>query len=1004
MELEYTNFILLPVFGFFISFIITIFSAVQRKGLLTTTFSILMTSVTLWLLATVFEYASIAPEVKFLWVKIEYIFIICLPVCWFVFTATYTGRQSYIKPRFLLFLIIIPVITLVLVWTNQMHNLVWQGYTVASVNDLSLVATDKNIWFWIHSVYSYLLLFSGTYFLLYHFISADNIHRRQAGSLLIGALIPWVSNIIFLILSGKMKLTIDPTPLSFCLTGIIFFFSITQLRLLDLLPIARDAIIRSMDDSVFVLDIGNRVVDSNPAAIGLISAIGVPEQNLIGSPIDRVLPQVADILTGITDRNLTLQFDFTCEQESGTHYFSASLSPVKDSIQQKGNLLIIRDATRQVLSDEIEREKVRLEIEVRERARTENILRESEERYRTIFESANDIHIIIDRAGYILDINERVHDVIGYERGDFIGQHINDFIPMIPIDMQTKFQNFFTNVSAGETEQPLVVTIYKRDRTASEIEFNAVPIFKDNKVHSVFAIARDLTGRRAAEKALLRLATAIEQSADAVMITDTSGAIQYVNPAFEQITGYNSQEVNGKTPRILKSGKHDDNFYLDLWKTITEGKRWSGNFINCKKDGTLYNERAHISPVFDNTGEITNYVAIKRDVTRELEMENQLRQSQKMEAVGRLAGGVAHDFNNILTVISVCSDMLLNSFEKNDERLSDIEEIVNATERAQSLTRQLLAFSRHQRLESTIINVNSVIKDINKMLSRLIGEDISLELVLNEQLKDVKVDRTGIEQVIINLVVNARDAMPEGGKILITTENIYLSDADVPAIPEANPGDFVRISVTDTGIGMPKEIMEHIFDPFYTTKERGKGTGLGLSTVYGIIRQSGGWINVYSEPDRGASFRIYLPQILGKRENHNRRQNGVANNNIRGEGEQILLVEDEEPIRRITGQMLKDNNYVVCSVASGEEAIDVCKQKQGKFSLIISDVVLPGISGVELAESIHDTYPDLKIVLSSGYADEKSQLGAIERQGYPFVQKPYTTEVLLRIIKDTLSS
>lgn len=1002
MGLEYHNFILLPIAGFLISAVISVLSAVQRKGHLTATFSILMLAVALWLFTSIFEYASTEPAMKFLWVKIEYIFIISLPVHWFIFTAIYTGRRDYVATRFLSLLIIIPVISLALVWTNQWHNLMWSGYTIVNVNGLSHVVTDRNVWFWIHSAYSYILLLAGTFFLFRYYLSADKLRRRQAGSLLIGALVPWVSNITFLILSGAVNFTIDPTPLSFSVTGIIFFFSIAQLRLLDLLPIARDEIIRSLDDGVFVLDTEHRVIDVNPAAIGLVAMIGTSSDNLVGTAVERILPQVSSMLEESAGYQFALQFDFKYEHDSRLRYFSASLLPVKDNIQQKGSLLIVRETTRQVLADEIEREKVRLEIEIREREKTETILRESEERYRTIFESANDIHIVIGNDGHILDINDRVREVIGYKREDFIGTNIKDLSAMIPIDMQARFTEFFIKVSAGNNEPPLVVTIYTRDNKAAEIEFNAVPIFKDGGIKSVFAIARDLTERRAAEKALLRLATAIEQSADAVMITDSTGSIQYANPAFEQITGYPSEEVNGKTPRILKSGRHDDDFYADMWKTICSGMRWSGTFINRKKNGTLYHERTHVSPVFDGSGEIVNFVAIKRDVTRELEMENQLRQSQKMEAVGRLAGGVAHDFNNILTVISVCSDMLKDSLDDKDERMTDVLEIVQATDRAQALTRQLLAFSRHQRLEPVEININVIIKEIHKMLSRLIGEDISLELNLDDSLREIKADRSGIEQVVINLVVNARDAMPEGGKIVIATENIYLSEADVPAIPEGKSGNFARISVTDNGIGMSRETMEHIFDPFFTTKERGKGTGLGLSTVYGIVRQSGGWINVYSEPDKGSSFRIYFPWLTLPENVHSDADNSVAPEDVRGNGERLLLVEDEEPIRRVACQMLKDNNYTVYSAKSAEEAIAVCASEQGNFSLIISDVVLPGLSGVELAEYMNEHFPDIKILLSSGYADEKSQLETIEKKGYPFVQKPYTAGVILRIIKDIL--
>ncbi len=385
-------------------------------------------------------------------------------------------------------------------------------------------------------------------------------------------------------------------------------------------------------------------------------------------------------------------------------------------------------------------------------------------------------------------------------------------------------------------------------------------------------------------------------------------------------------------------------------------------------------------------------------------IQSQLRQSQKMEAVGRLAGGIAHDFNNLLTVITVGSDFLLNDIEEDDPKHQDVVEIKKATERATSLTRQLLAFSRRQVLEMEVLDLNSITSDMDKMLRRLVGEDVQLETILEPKLSPVKADRGSIEQVIMNIVVNARDAMPNGGKITVQTENVTLNEEDSLGILEARPGKFVRLSITDTGTGMDKEIREHIFEPFFTTKGKGKGTGLGLSTVYGIVEQNGGWVNVYSEVGQGSTFKVYLPVCSISSEDKNKLTvETISVEELRGNGERILLVEDEDAIREVARRLLSTNGYLVITAASAEEALTIFEREDGNFHLVLSDVVLPNKSGVELVGQLLALKPELRIVLSSGYADEKAQLSAIREKGYPFIQKPYTTDKLLRSIKENIA-
>jgi len=394
-----------------------------------------------------------------------------------------------------------------------------------------------------------------------------------------------------------------------------------------------------------------------------------------------------------------------------------------------------------------------------------------------------------------------------------------------------------------------------------------------------------------------------------------------------------------------------------------------------------------------------------RYIAHEIErstIEAQLRHTQKMEAIGRLAGGVAHDFNNLLTPITGYSQLLLSRLEDHNPLRKDIEEIKKAAERAASLTRQLLAFSRKQVLQPEVLDLNAVVADMEKLLRRLIGEDIELVTALEPGLESVKADPGQIEQVIMNLAVNARDAMPEGGRLIIKTENVTLDEEHCKVIPEARPGKFVCLSVTDTGVGMDKETLQHIFEPFFTTKEGGKGTGLGLSVVYGIVKQHEGWIDVSSVPGRGATFKVYLPVFYGEREAE--QQEAISWRELQGSGKRILLVEDEAGVRKFATGVLGENGYEVFEAASAKEAMDIFEREKGRFHLVFSDVVLPDKNGLQLVDQLLSRKPGLRILLSSGYTEEKSQWSVIRERGFRFLQKPYALPDLLQAVKEAIET
>jgi PAS domain S-box-containing protein len=496
-----------------------------------------------------------------------------------------------------------------------------------------------------------------------------------------------------------------------------------------------------------------------------------------------------------------------------------------------------------------------------------------------------------------------------------------------------------------------------------------------------------------------RLTTAIEQAAESVIITDAAGAITYVNPAFEQISGYSQAEVIGRSFGFLEDDDLAAFTFEKIWGAIDREGSWCGRLVNKKSDGSHYTVDTTITPVRGENGDTVNYVALQRDITRELQLEQQFHQSQKMEAIGQLAGGVAHDFNNLLTAINGFAELTQFQLEEDDPLQECVGKILFAGKRAADLVRQLLAFSRKQVIQPSVLELNDVVSELDKMLKRIIGEHIQVRTVLPSDLWLVKADPTQIEQIIINLAVNARDAMPSGGQLTLETGNVVLDETYADLHLEAEPGDYVMLAVGDTGVGMSREVAAHIFEPFFTTKEIGKGTGLGLATVYGIVQQSGGHIWVYSEEGQGTTFKVYLPRA--NQQVNGRRSNGQSAALPRGT-ETILLVEDEPAVREIAARSLRGLDYVVLEAADGQAALDRSYEHNGEIQLLLTDIVMPGINGQTLANRLVEHRPGLKTLFMSGYTDSTVESHGVLEPDMPFIQKPFSPGALVRKVREVL--
>lgn len=503
------------------------------------------------------------------------------------------------------------------------------------------------------------------------------------------------------------------------------------------------------------------------------------------------------------------------------------------------------------------------------------------------------------------------------------------------------------------------------------------------------------------EEAQRRLSAAVEQAAEAIVVTDPQGTILYVNPAMERITGYDRASSMSFGLLALSPDGQDTAFYQDLWKMVTAGETWQGRFTDTRSDGSRYTVDLTVTPVRNPAGKIVNYVATLRDVTREVQLEEQFQQAQKMEALGRLASGVAHDFNNLLTVIHLSTRLLQRQLRPEDPLWEYVQRIQEAGERATNLTRQLLSFSRQDVIESQALNLNQVVGDSSRMLQRIIGEDIELITSLADDLWPVKVDPSQMGQAIVNLVVNARDAMPGGGRLSIETANAILDEASAARHVDVRPGQYVLLMVGDSGEGMDEEVKAHLFEPFFTTKRQGQGTGLGLSIVYGIVKQHGGHIEVASQVGQGTIFGIYLPRAREVKDLAPSSPSPAAPSGPLHGTETVLVVEDEEAVRDLAVRVLKACGYQVLVAEGGLMALELSALHEGPIHLLLTDVVMPQMGGPELASRLQDRRPETSVVFMSGYTDE-----AIVQHGLPapgkILSKPFTIEALTHKIRAVL--
>jgi PAS domain S-box-containing protein len=818
-------------------------------------------------------------------------------------------------------------------------------------------------------------------------------------------------------------------------------------------------IITTVPDSLIVVDKDLRIKRVNLSfnkVFGLRpeKAIGIRIVDLLGDNKGKLITELTRLLgTKTVLENFELHYH---SEKLGHRIFNIAARGIivaeNGEEEQKEVLIVIGDISerkraeeelkkyREHLEELVEERTVelrmineRLQKEIEEHKRAEEAVKKERNFSKNIIATVPDSLLVLNKDLEIKSANRTFYERFQIKSERVIGACITDILGdgggRLSVELSRLFgtddmlENFelryqTENIGLSHEAQRLTT----RGERILDITARGIIIAEEEEEEEeLLVVLQDITERKQAEEELRkseekihlaneRLQHLLYSSPTIIYSCKTSGdyGITFISENVFKITGYLSENfIKDQKFWIDHIHPEDREYVLEKKAAILKKEYSAFEYRFRKKDGIYIWLRDNKKLIKDINGVPVEIVGSILNVTEQKqaeealrESEEQLRQSQKMESIGNLAGGIAHDFNNLLTIISGYSQLLSDRLDKNAPLRKNAEKIMKAGKQAASLTRQLLAFSRKQVLEMKVLNLNEIIANEQKMLKRLIGEDIKMEADLAPNLNPVKVDSGQVEQVAMNLVVNARDAMPEGGRITIKTENVTLDKDVCKTIPESSPGEFVRVLVEDTGVGMKKEIIDKIFEPFFTTKKTGKGTGLGLSVVYGIVKQHDGWINVYSEPGQGTTFKIYLPAVSAEIEDETK--GTISLKDIKGSGERILLVEDEDGIREFATNVLRENGYIIFEAANSKEAFDIFMNEDANFDLIFSDVVMPGKSGLQLVDELLSARPELQVLLCSGYSDKKSQWDEIKKRGFRFLQKPYNVVDLLKRIREVL--
>ena len=764
-------------------------------------------------------------------------------------------------------------------------------------------------------------------------------------------------------------------------------------------------ILESSPDAIGIVDRHGKIIKWNKMAV---EQYGYQLETLRGMSAFDLYPDKDELdrmLSELRREGTVRKHEIRMKKNDGTiSDFEISISLLRDNAKAViGSICVARDLSdiKKALTA-LEASHAQLHKEITERKRAEEVLLDSEAQLRQIIDLVPHMIFVKDWDGKYLLVNQGVAESYNTRTSALTGKYHGDFHPDHS-ELQRMLDDDREVMMSGKTKYIPEEAYTDAEGNQRFLQTTKVPFSMIGaKTSAVLGIAIDITERKRAEEERMRLATAIEQAAEAIIISDTNWVINYVNPAFEAMAGYDAKEIIGCHMRLLKGGIHDRDFYRDIRKTLAGGHVWSGRITNRRKDGSLYETEATASPVRNKSGTIINYVSIHRDISRQEKLERDLRQAQKMEAIGTLAGGIAHDFNNILTAIVGHTEIARFTLAQEDPVRRNLDQVLQASARAKDLVKRILAFSRQTEQSHQPLSLVSVVNEAFKLLRPSLPTTIEIrrEIALSPEDGVVFADPTEIHQVLMNLCTNAAHAMRfQGGVLCVKLSGMVVDDLRESPHPDLEPGSYVCLAVSDTGHGIDPAVRERIFDPYFTTKSIGEGTGLGLSVVQGIVRKYGGAVKVHSEQGKGTTFEVFFRSMEKQTPTRTETREALA-----AGAERILFVDDENTLAELGKELFESLGYKVVAETNSLKALETfCADPDG-FDLVITDMTMPSLRGEELAREIIALRPDMPIILCTGYSELINETKAREMGIREFVMKPYSVANFAETIRNVLKT
>jgi len=991
--------------------------------------ALMMLAVTEWSLVAGLEAAAVGQEAKILWSKLEYLGSNSTIVFLLIFAVEYTGRGRWLTRRKMALLWGVPLLNMGMAATNEWHGLVWSDF-VPGLKGSNLLIYHHGPWFWFMMVSVYVYMSVSSLLLIRTVFRSSALHRRQAGALLVAMAVPWIGSIVYILeLSPIPGLNI--IPMSFLLTGLVLVWSIFGFQLLDLVPVARDTLIESMSDGMLVLDLQNRIVDLNPAAQ---SIIGIPVSKAIGQPVAQILGPWQGLVDRFRDKT-EAQAEITLDQDRAQHHYDLRISPLTDRhARLTGRLVVLRDITERKRAEERVERLLKQQIAVNLLALALGETRDTDRIYHTIYKH---IWMLMDAHAFISSSYDSDTQLI---HASYVidARVVLDVAAFPPIPLEEVGHG--TQSQVIHTGKPFYIPDYRKAMERTQIEYGIredgtvvegppPPEEQDESTNSALYVPMKVEGQTIGVMQVQseRLNAYTQEDIDLLSALANVAAIAIQNAKLLEKTHQQAQQVQQIMDTVPEGVLLlDAGGQVILANPVAEGDlsvladAGVGDTITHLGDRPLAELLAHPTkglwhevtvdgpphrvfeviarPMAAEPG-ASGWVLVLRDVTQEREAQQRIQQQERLAAVGQLAAGIAHDFNNLLTAIIGFAEMLQMRAGMPESAKEDLARIVGQGQRAAHLIRQILDFSRKSITQQRPLELVPFLKEAVKFLERTIPESIHivLEMASGEYL--VNANPTQIQQALTNLAVNAQHAMPKGGELQLRLSRFPLKAGEQAPFPGMRPGEWITLSVSDTGVGISPEILSHIFEPFFTTREVGEGTGLGLAQVYGIIKQHQGYIDVESQVGKGTTFVIYLPPLAVREEVPEEK---VPEEIPRGHGQTVLLVEDEPEVLEAGKAILKHLDYRVLTAAHGQQALEVHAEHKDQIALVLSDMVMPEMGGLELYRLLCRRNPAIKMVVMSGYPLGEEGRDPLPQGVLGWVEKPFSVEKLAQVLHQAL--